>query len=91
MKDWKKVHGSQAEQPPEFDTTSSPTTVYQRRNIQRVAIENRDGTKSELWEYDERTMSHDEYAVIAEIIKAQKDIAAIEDVLCSLDTASEEA
>ena len=91
MKDWKKVHGSQVEQPPEFDTASSPTTVYQRRNIQRVIIENIDGTKSELWEYDERTMSHDEYAVIAEIIKTQKDIAAIEDVLCSLDTASEEA
>ena len=91
MKAWKKVYGSQVEQPPEFDTASSPTTVYQRRNVKRVTIENGDGTKSELWEYDERTMSHDEYAVIAEIIKTQKDIAAIEDALCSLDTASEEA
>ena len=91
MQKWKKVHGSQADKPTEFDTTSSPTTVYQRKNIHRIEIENFDGTKSELWEYDERTMSHEEYAVIAEIIKTQKDIAAIEDVLCALDIESEEA
>ncbi len=81
MQNWKKVHGSQASRPAEFDTTSSPTTVYQRRNITRVESED-----SELWEYDERTMTHDEYAVLAEVFKTQKDIAAIEDVLCALDS-----
>ena len=86
MKDWRKVHGSQPEKPAEFDTTSSPTTVYQRRNVQRITTE--DG---ELWEYEERTMTHEEYAVLAEVINTQKDIAAIEDVLCALDIASEEA
>ena len=91
MKNWQRVQGSQVNKPSEFDTTSSPTTVYQRKNIQRIEIENMDGTKSELWEYDERTMTHEEYSVIAEIVETQKDIAAIEDVLCSLDVASGEA
>ena len=91
MKDWKKVYGSQVERPSEFDTTSSPTTVYQRRNVKRVTIDNMGGTTSELWEYDERTMSHDEYAVMAEVVKNQKDIAAIEDILCALDAESEGA
>ena len=90
MQNWKKVHGSQVKKPAEFDTTSSPTTVYQRKNIQRIEIENTDGTKSELWEYDERKMTHEEYSLIAEIVKTQKDIAAIEDVLCALDIAGEE-
>ena len=74
MKDWKKVHGSQAEQPPEFDTTSSPTTVYQRRNVKRVIIENGDGTKSELWEYEERKMTREEYSEF-ERVKMQSNIA----------------
>ena len=81
MKDWKRVHGSQAEKPAEFDSVSSPVVVYQRRNIKRIETED-----SELWEYEERTMSHEEYAVMSEIAKTQKDIAAIEDVLCALDS-----
>ena len=74
MKDWKKVYGSQVEQPPEFDTTSSPTTVYQRRNVKRVIIENGDGTKSELWEYEERKMTREEYSEF-ERVKMQSNIA----------------
>ena len=42
MKDWKKVQGSQVERPAEFDATSSPTTVYQRRNIAQVEVEGAD-------------------------------------------------
>ena len=76
MKDWRKVHGSQLEKPSEFDTTASPTTVYQRKNIQRIEIENMDGTKSELWEYDERKMTREEYAEY-ERVKMQSDIAYI--------------
>lgn len=90
MKDWKKVQGSQSEQPAEFDTKSSVDTVYQHRNIKRVTVENQDGSKTELWDYEERTLTRDEYAVISEIAKTQKDIAAIEDVLCALDAANEE-
>ena len=49
MTDWKKVNGSQAEQPAEFDETSSSSVVYQRRNIHRIEVENHDGTKVALW------------------------------------------
>ena len=63
MTDWKTVQGSQPEKPQEFDITSSKSTVYQRRNIKRTTT--KDGT--ELWEYDERTMSHDEYLVVKDL------------------------
>lgn len=61
MTGWKTVQGSQTAKPAGFDTTSSPTTVYQRRNVERVTVETGDGT-TELWRYDERRMTHDEYA-----------------------------
>lgn len=61
MTAWKKVTGSQATRPEEFDTTTSAVVVYQRRNIERITVENPDDTKTELWQYDEREMSHDEY------------------------------
>ena len=50
MTDWKKVQGSQAEKPAEFDTTTSEVVVYQRRNIERVTVKNTDNTETELWE-----------------------------------------
>ena len=60
MTDWKKVQGSQETKPEEFDTTTSEVVAYQRRNIKRVEVENMDGSKTELWEYEEREMTHDE-------------------------------
>ena len=64
MTDWKKVQGSQVEKPQEFDTTTSAVIVYQRRNIQRVKVTNPDGTTTELWEYEEREMTREEYAIV---------------------------
>ncbi len=64
MTDWKKVQGSQIEKPQEFDTTTSAVIVYQRRNIQRVKVTNPDGTTTELWEYEEREMTREEYAIV---------------------------
>lgn len=64
MTQWTTVYGSQTTRPREWDVESSETTVYQRRNIQRVTVENQDGTITELWQYEERTMSHEEYALI---------------------------
>lgn len=46
MKEWREVFGTEAEQPEEFDTTASPTTVYQRRNIKKATKEDADGKKS---------------------------------------------
>jgi hypothetical protein len=83
MKDWKKVQGSQETKPAEFDTTSSPTTVYQRRNVQRVTVSNGDGTTSELWEYAERTMTHEEFAALL----AQMDAERLENELTDVQMA----
>ena len=60
MTDWVKVNGSQEEKPAEFDETSSSSVVYQRRNIHRIEVENHDGTKVTLWEYEERTLTPSE-------------------------------
>ena len=61
MTDWKKVNGSQANKPEEFDTTTSSLVVYQRRNTKEVEIENTDGTKTTLWEYEERELTKEEF------------------------------
>ena len=61
MTDWKLVYGSQIERPLEIDLATSPHVVYQRKNIKRVTVDSEDGS-TELWQYDERTMSHEEYS-----------------------------
>lgn len=61
MTNWETVQGSQATRPAEIDTTSSAVVVYQRRNIERITVKNSDGTTAELWQYEEREMSHEEY------------------------------
>ena len=65
MTDWKVVQGSQPNKPDEFDVTSSPTTIYQRRNIQRITIEdkneNNNDSNIELWQYEERELTIEEY------------------------------
>ena len=76
MTEWKKVQGSQAERPAELDTTTSAVTVYQRKNIERVSVENADGSVTELWQYDEREMSRGEYAAM-QILQNHADIAYI--------------
>lgn len=59
MTEWKKVQGTQEESPLIIDIFSSPTTVYERRNIKRK--EDDEGNK--YWEYEERTFTRDEYTV----------------------------
>lgn len=61
MTDWKTITGSQTEQPAEIDKTSSPTTVYLRKNIEQVEKEDTNGEKVTLWQYDEREMTTAEY------------------------------
>ena len=78
MTDWKKVQGSQDERPQEFDMTSSAIVAYQRRNIERVEVENMDGSKTELWEYEEREMTHDE-AVKLQLAKDAVKIGEIDE------------
>ena len=85
MTEWTKVQGSQPEKPEEFDTTSSEVIVYQRRNIERVNIKNEDGTTSELWEYDERKLTRDEYTLARDAANQEKAIAVLENAICELD------
>lgn len=61
MTPWRQVHGSQETRPIEFDTTSSSVVVYHRKNIERVSFNNDDGSVTELWQYDERQMTREEY------------------------------
>lgn len=63
MKEWKMQRGSQRESPEEVDKTSSPTTVYLRRKIERVEIltEGTEAGTSNEWQYEEMEMSRKEY------------------------------
>lgn len=61
MTEWREVFGTEAEQPEEFDTASSPTTVYQRRNVKKATKEDADGKKIAGWQREEREMSREEY------------------------------
>lgn len=63
MTDWQIVHGSQEAKPAELDTTSSKVYVYQRRNVQRVTVEDSEfGTTNEFWQYEERKLTREEWA-----------------------------
>lgn len=63
MKEWKMQRGSQRERPEEVDKTSSPTTVYLRRKIERVEIltEGTEAGTSNEWQYEEMEMNRKEY------------------------------
>ncbi len=68
MTDWKKVTGTQPDKPEEVDRTSSPSTVYLRKNIEQVTREvegrRKDATMTE-WQYDEKEMTVEEYENMA--------------------------
>lgn len=60
MTDWYKAQAM--EKPGEYDTTSSPTTVYQRKDIKQVKLPAmEDGEAPEGYEYQERIMTREEY------------------------------
>ena len=65
MKEWREVFGTETERPEEFDTSSSPTTVYQRRNIRQETKTEPDGTKVTGWLREERELTLEEYHQMA--------------------------
>lgn len=77
MTDWKVVRGSQEQKPKEFDTETSSAVAYQRRNIVRLKEkDSMTGEEYEYWQYEERELSHAEYAAIrAETQQGQIDEA----------------
>lgn len=66
MTDWKEVHDSREEQPAVLDTTSSATTVYERRNIRQetreVARGDGEAVSVTEWVYEQREYTAEEYA-----------------------------
>lgn len=65
---WKTVEGTQQEQPKEVDTTSSPLTVYLRKDITRVEKE-QNGETIQVWHYQEAVLTIPEY------VQYQKELA----------------
>lgn len=64
MTDWKTVHDSRPDRPPELDTTSSESTVYLRRNIQEERIELDDDMTMDGWTYEQMTYTKEEYDLL---------------------------
>lgn len=77
MTDWKTVHDSRADRPPTIDTTTSETTVYERRNIQQETAPDPmgEGTTTE-WVYEQREYTRAEYDMMLS--------PAIQGVQCAL-------
>lgn len=64
MTKWKTVKGTMSEEPKTVDMTTSPTTVYERRNIKKVTVQDDEKKDMEMWEYEERQMSIEEYETL---------------------------
>ena len=58
---YQKREGTQAEKPAELDRTSSPSTVYLRKNIIQKVRTDEDGTEVIVWEYEEAEMTSAEF------------------------------
>jgi len=63
---WKNVTGCQPNKPDEVDATSSPTTVYLRRNINQKEITQNEETIT-VWEYEEAQLTKEEYEEYLEL------------------------
>lgn len=67
--------------PPEWDTTSSPTTVY--HNFNMVEVPPREGEESVSYEYDQEQYTREEYLLL--MAKNTEDrMSAAEDAILAL-------
>lgn len=76
MKEWKEVFGTELDKPKELDNTSSPTTIYQRRNIREATRTINDGMKIKGWLREERELTLQEYStfiIVNEAVNIQKE------------------
>lgn len=87
MTDWYKSNRPyhEGEELPEFDTTSSSTTVYQRRNAEIVEHpkdpEDPESEMEKSWNYEERKMTHEEYGtaqIAADFVRLRHDSDVID-------------
>lgn len=58
---YQKREGTQAEKPAELDRTSSPSTVYLRKDIVQTTRTEEDGTEVIVWQYEEAEMTVEEF------------------------------
>lgn len=73
---WRTVLDSHEEKPAELDTTSSPTTVYKRRNIHKKTMPSMGGEEeTSYWEYEQAEMTREEWQHM-ETMQAINDVAA---------------
>lgn len=92
MTDWKKVRDSRTEEPAELDTTSSTTTVYERRNIRRETRTYDVGDHTEEiteWVYEQREYTKEEYTAAAANRDIMKSLASIERAVSGLNSAGD--
>ena len=79
MTDWTQVRGTQTEKPLEVDTCSSTNTVYLRKNITQVEVEDVvSKEKVTMWQYDERQMTPAEYAQYQMVQESTNTITAFQ-------------
>lgn len=64
MTNWKTVHDTREERPPELDDMSSQYTVYERRNIRREEVDTGMGEPSTQWVYEQMEYGKEEYALL---------------------------
>ena len=67
MTEFKTVRDSRSERPADIDTTSSATTVYERRNIRQEACAMEmggDPVQITEWVYEQREYTQEEYAAM---------------------------
>lgn len=69
MLKFKTVLGSQESMPQLNEIVGD--RVFVRKNISRIERENMDGSKVELWQYDEAYCSLEEYAIYANSLTEQ--------------------
>lgn len=87
MTDWRVAYSDT--RPSEVDTTSSPSTVYLRKNIKTVTVEDSmgDGESRTMYEYLERTCTPEEYSVAqlsSELVALKHDTEVIDNYTAML-------
>lgn len=79
MKEWKIVLGTEEIKPLEIDKISSPTTVYQRRNIEQVEqTDSTTGDKIKYWKREERELTLEEYSILILMQEIKNDIINVQ-------------
>lgn len=80
MTNWKLVQGTQLNKPLEVDNYSSPTTVYLRRNIEQIEIQDSmSEEKYTVWQYEERQMTKAEYSQYLMIQESTQTITSFQE------------